>query len=105
MDTNSSQPEFQRSKGVGERGKGNPDRGERKALGQKPRVGCQKRSRIQDTGSRSRREQSRRECFLLRVRAELGSKIHEKLHKEDSYGSRFVWRPQVDLVRQCDTGR
>lgn len=82
MDKNSSQPGFQRSRGVGERGKENPDRGERKALGKKKKKNKSGLSeKAQGSGSRSRRKQSRRECFLLCVRAELGSKVHEKLQK------------------------
>lgn len=67
---------------------------------EKTRAGCQKRPRIQDIGSGDRRNQSRRECFLLRVKAELGSKIHEKLQKEGI--TTFCVGPEVDLVRQCD---
>lgn len=59
---------------------------------EKIRVGRQKRPRIQDPGSRSRRNQSSREGFLLCAKAEQGSKAQEKLQKGDL--------TKVDRVRQ-----
>lgn len=45
----------------------------------KTRVEHQRVPRIQDAGSRGRRDQSRTECHPLHLKAELGSKAQEKL--------------------------
>lgn len=72
------QPEFWRAKSVEERERRIRQRGVGSTQ-RKTRVEHQRVPRIQDTGSRGRRDQSRTECHPLHLKAELGSKTQEKL--------------------------